>query len=127
MKKVVSIILLLMSIVYAEPQKSAMLSPELDKFMTLEPISEQYFEHNAYIGWMGLTYPKDDWLTVYRDIFQINDDALNQKINNGRLLTNYFANPRQAIFQAANSREVLKDLFGKEEELMDLYVSVDPQ
>lgn len=127
MKKIASIILLLTSIAYAQTEASYKLSPELDEFMTLQSIPEQYFEHNAYIGWMGLTYPKDDWLTIYRDIFQINDDVLNQKINNGRLLTNYFANPRQAIFQTDNNQEILKDLFGHDDGLMDLYVSVDPQ
>lgn len=127
MKKIASIILLLISITYAQTETPYKLSPELDEFMTLQPIPEQYFEHNAYIGWMGLTYPKDDWLSIYRDIFQINDEALNQRINDGRLLTNYFANPRQAIFQMDNNKEILKDLFGQDSGLMDLYGSVDPQ
>lgn len=120
MKKIGSIILLLASIAYAQTEASYKLTPELDEFMTLQPISEQYFEHNAYIGWMGLTYPKNDWLIAYRDIFKANDAMLNQRVNDGRLLTNYFANPRQAIFQLSNDKTMLNDLFGPDDGLIEL-------
>lgn len=125
MKRVANILLLLTSMVYAET--SAELSPELDEFMTLQPIPEKYFEHNAYIGWMALTYPQDDWLSVYQGIFKANDQILNQRVNNGRLLTNYFANPRQAIFQLSNDTGLLKELFGIDRSLLALHDELNAQ
>lgn len=125
MSKIVGIIILIMGMTYAKT--SDQLSLELEQFMTLQPISEQYFEHNAYIGWMGLTYPKDNWLTVYRDIFQENDAILNQRMNDGRLITNYFANPKQVVFPLAKSTTVLNKLLGFDDGFVSLENTLEGQ
>lgn len=119
MKTIIST-MLLMSTVYAETQMVSKISPELDNFMTLQPIPERYFEHNAYVGWMGLTYPKDNWLTVYRDIFQANDAVVNENVNSGRVITNYFVNPKPVVFQLSNDQTMLNDLFGESAQLIEL-------
>lgn len=123
MKKVVSIVVLLSSIASANTVDK--LSPELDSFMTLKPIPEEYFDNNAYIGWMGLMYPKDNWLTAYKKVFQANDVVLNERIEGGKLLTNYFANPRQAIFQLSSDQTFMQNLFGEDDGLMNLEDGLD--
>lgn len=117
MSKIIGMILII-SMTCAKA--SEQLSLTLEQFMTLQPTSEQYFEHNAYIGWMGLTYPQDNWLTVYRDIFQENDLILNQRMNDGRLMTNYFANPSQVTFPLAKNSSVFDRLLGFDDGLVSL-------
>ncbi|GAA5100994.1 hypothetical protein [Wohlfahrtiimonas larvae] len=118
MMKIICFLLLLIHVVDAKASDE--LSSELNEFMVLQPISDQYFENNAYIGWMGLTYPREDWLIAYRDIFKINDETLNQRAHDGRLITNYFANPTQSIFQFSANKTILNDLFGYDAKLIEL-------
>lgn len=107
MKKILGIILLLSSA--ASAQK---LLPELNQFMTLDAPKNPHLVDNAYVGWVGLRYPHDNWQTVYREIFQKNSQYLNYKIAQGRILTNYFANPQQAVMHLQGESDALKD-FGK--------------
>lgn len=107
MRKIFGIILLLGGTAY-----SSELLPELNEFMVLEPEHDQYIEQNAYIGWAGLRYPQDNWQTVYREVFKQNTQYLNDQIVNGLILTNYFANPQQAILRIHSDSDALKD-FGK--------------
>ena len=49
-------------------------SKELDEFLTLKPIPDEFFENNLYVGWMGFGYPEDNWQIIYRDFFKIHYD-----------------------------------------------------
>lgn len=95
MKKL-SILLIILSLIspIAYSQNNDLL-PELQEFMELKPLDQTRFKGNAYIALMGLTYPKDNWQTVYEEILIHNDPIIQQRVKNGAILTNYSQDPLQ--------------------------------
>lgn len=95
MKKL-SILLITLSLIspIAYSQNNDLL-PELQEFMELKPLDQTRFKGNAYIALMGLTYPKDNWQTVYEEILIHNDPIIQQRVKNGAILTNYSQDPLQ--------------------------------
>lgn len=113
------IVLCLMSgLVIAEDQIE--ISADLNAFMTLKPVKDRYFEKNFYLGWMGITYPTENWQTVYKEVFQKNDQLLNQKLKEGRVAVHYLTDPIQQILQLTVDQQDHNDLLPKANEIIQL-------
>lgn len=83
------------------------ISPELDSFIELKPIPVELFQNNAYVGWVGINYPGEDWLIVNREIYQHNDAVLNQRMRDGSIAISFVFDPLQKALQLPENLGVL--------------------
>ncbi len=81
------------------------ISPELDKFMELKKIPDELFDNNAYIAWLGLNYPGDDWMTINKKIYRHNEAILNEEMQNGKLVTSFVFNLEQKTPHAPKNHD----------------------
>ena len=99
---------------------SVKISPELDQFMVLRPEPEEHFNKNAYVGWLGINHAGDDWLTIGKTIFNYNDHILNEKLKEGRVAHNVYADKVFRVFQLPNNIETLDYVIHLDDELITL-------
>lgn len=71
------------------------ISPELEEFIEIRPITDELLHKNSYIGWVGINYPGDDWMTINHIIYKHNDAILNQGMINGNVATTFIFQPEQ--------------------------------
>lgn len=108
MKFITGLLILLWHITYAAAEVE--ITPELDKFMELTPIPKELFENNSYIGWVGINYPGDDWMTINHKIYQHNDEVLNQRMREGNVATSFVFDPLQTSLHLPNNPDTLPKL-----------------
>ncbi len=90
---------------------SAVKIPEqLEDFMEIEPISDEYFQNNLYIGWKGIQFPDSDWRTIYEKSFKQNEIFVNQRMKEGRVATNFLYDPLQSAYKLPENPNMLVKL-----------------
>ena len=96
------------------------MSPELDQFIVLSPKIEQNFVNNLYSGWMGINHFGDDWLTIAQEVFQNNDQLLNQQIYDGKLANNFYTDRLTWAFDLPKNIDIFDNITEPHSKLLSL-------